>query len=331
MTKPIVLSAIQPNHPITLGNYLGALRNWVDFQNENNCYFFVVDLHAITGKFDPKSIHKNSLESLAYYIAAGIDPLKSTLFIQSHVPQHAELAWVLNSFSNMGELNRMTQFKNKSEKAGKNIKVGLYTYPILMASDILLYDTEKVPVGADQKQHVELTRNIAIRMNNHFNEEVFKVPDPYIPKAGAKIMSLQEPTKKMSKSDQNDKATVFINEPFKSIEKKFKKAVTDSGTEITYDENKPGVKNLLEIQRSITQKPIEELVKSYEGKMYGHLKVETAELVIETLRPIQEKANQILENKTELEKTLKDGAEKAKEHAQKTLKRVYEKLGFVRG
>jgi len=326
--KKTMVSGVQPTHKLTLGNYLGAIKNWVKLQNEYECYFFSVDLHAITSRQDPKELGQNTLFALATYLAAGIDLEHATIFIQSQVRQHAELAWVLNCFCYMGELGRMTQFKDKSSRAGETIPVGLFTYPALMASDILLYQTDRVPVGADQKQHLELTRDIAIRMNNLYGP-LFKVPEPYIPKVGARIMDLQNPENKMSKSVSTEMGAVFLSDSDKEIEKKFKRAVTDSGTEIVYSEEKPGIKNLIDIQAAITGKPADDIVASYQGKLYGHLKVDTANIVIQELKPLQERTQKFLSDKGELQKILRAGADKAAEKAEATLKNVYRAIGFV--
>ncbi len=323
-----MVSGIQPTHKLTLGNYLGALKNWVKLQEEYQCYFFAVDLHAITTRQDPKELGNNTLFALATYLASGIDLNHATIFVQSHVRQHTELAWVLNCFTYMGELGRMTQYKDKSSRAGETIPVGLFTYPALMASDILLYQADLVPVGADQKQHLELTRDIAIRINNLYGP-LFQVPEPYIPKIGARIMDLQNPEDKMSKSSSNEMGAIYLNDSPKEIEKKFKKAVTDSGSEITYSPDKPGIKNLIDIQSAITGKTPEELVLSYQGKMYGHLKIDTANLVTEELKPLQEKTQTYLKDKAELQNILRKGAEKAAEKAETTLRKVYSAVGFV--
>ena len=323
-----MVSGIQPTNKLTIGNYLGAIKNWVKLQQEYECYFFAVDLHAITTKQDPKELASNTLFALATYLAAGIDLDHATIFAQSHVRQHAELAWVLNCYSYMGELSRMTQYKDKSSKAGETIPVGLFTYPVLMASDILLYQTDLVPVGADQKQHLELTRDVAIRMNNVYGQ-LFRVPEPYIPKVGARIMDLQEPSSKMSNSASAEFGAVFLNDSPKDIEKKFKRAVTDSGSEIGYQDDKPGIKNLIDIQSAITGQSINSIVESYAGKMYGHLKVETAQIVIEELRPLQERTQAYLSDRGELERILRSGAEKAAKRAEMTLKKVYGAIGFV--
>lgn len=331
-TKPTLFSGIQPSGDLMIGNYIGSIKNWVTMQDDYNCLFSLVNMHAITVEQDPKDLMNRSLDFVAWYLAAGIDPKKSTVFIQSHVPEHSELAWILNCYTYMGELNRMTQFKDKSAKHSQNINVGLYDYPVLMAADILLYQTEMVPVGADQKQHLELSRDLAIRFNNKYDQETFKVPEPFIPPAasGGRIMSLQDPLSKMSKSDENKDNFIALADDPKKILKKFKKAVTDSGSEIHYDmENKPGVSNLLTIYSVISGKTIPEVEKHFEGKMYGHLKVELGELVIEYLRPIQERFQQIRQDETELKNILKNGADTARGQAQKTLKEVQETIGFV--
>jgi tryptophanyl-tRNA synthetase len=327
--KKVMLSAVTPSNRLQIGNYLGAIKNWVKLQKDYDCIFFSVDMHAITTRQDPSQLKKLTLQALANYIAAGIDPEQATLFIQSHVHQHAELAWVLNCFSYMGELNRMTQYKDKSAKEGSSILAGLFNYPVLMAADILLYGTNLVPVGQDQKQHVELTRDIALRMNGLFGNDLFTIPEGWFPPVGAKIMSLQNPTAKMAKSDPDSKASVYLDDTDDQIMKKFKSAVTDSGTEVTYEDSKPGVKNLITIQAAITGKTPEEIVASYAGKMYGHLKMETADIVISAVRPIREKTNEILSDPAYLNGVLKRGAERARERAAKTLARVYDRVGFI--
>ncbi|BBN60079.1 tryptophan--tRNA ligase [Hydrogenovibrio marinus] len=315
-----------------IGNYIGSIKNWVKMQDDYNCLFSLVNMHAITVEQDPAVLSKRTLDFVALYLASGIDPNKSTVFIQSHVPEHAELAWVLNCSTYMGELNRMTQFKDKSQKHAQNINVGLFDYPVLMAADILLYQTEMVPVGADQKQHLELTRDLAVRYNNRFEKEIFKIPEPFIPPAtsGGRIMSLQDPTSKMSKSDENKNNFIALLDDPKTIVKKFKKAQTDSGTEITYDvENKPGVSNLLTIYSVISGKTIDEVIQHFDGKMYGHLKVELGELVAEYLKPIQDEFYHLRNHEDELRNILRKGAEQAREQAQQTLKAVHEAIGFV--
>jgi tryptophanyl-tRNA synthetase len=328
MSKSTTFSALTPSGKVTLGNYLGAITNWVKLQDTHNSIYCLVDLHAMTNNPDPKILNEYSYEAVAIYLAAGLDPDKSILFAQSHVSAHAELAWILTCLSSMGELNRMTQFKDKSAKK-KQVSTGLFTYPLLMASDILLYQTDVVPVGADQKQHIELSRDLAQRFNSRYKEDFFTIPEPEIPKIGARIMSLSDPSSKMSKSDEDQWATVFISDDEKTTLKKFKKAVTDSETEIRYDEEKkPGVSNLLGIQSAFMGKGIDEIVSSYEGKMYGHLKVETGELVNESLKKVREDYQRYIQDKGELDRILKSGASKAKEIADKTLQEVYELVGF---
>ncbi len=331
-SKPTLFSGIQPSGDLMLGNYIGSIKNWVSMQDDYNCLFSLVNMHAITVEQDPKTLLKRSLDFVALYLAAGIDPNKSTVFIQSHVPEHSELAWILNCSTYMGELNRMTQFKDKSQKHSQNINVGLYDYPVLMAADILLYQTEMVPVGADQKQHLELARDLATRYNNRFEKEIFKVPEPFIAPttAGGRIMSLQDPLSKMSKSDDNTGNFIGLLDDPKTILKKFKKATTDSGAEIHYDlENKPGVSNLLTIYSVISGLPIEDVVKNFEGKMYGHLKVELGELVVDYLSPMQTRYYELRQDEAVLRGILKQGAATAREQAQKTLRTVHENIGFV--
>lgn len=331
MTKPIVLSGCQPSGQLTIGNYMGALRQWVNMQADHDCLYMLVDLHAITVRQDPKKLYDACLDGLALYVACGIDPEKSTLFVQSHVPEHAQLAWIMNCYTQMGELNRMTQFKDKSAKNVNNINVGLYSYPALQAADILLYQADKVPVGEDQKQHLELTRDIATRMNNLYGD-VFKLPEPYIPESGARVMSLQDPTKKMSKSDDNPNNFVGLLEDPKKVAKKIKRAVTDSDEQarIYFDvAEKPGVSNLLSILSCCTNRPIADLVPEYEDKMYGHLKTDVADAVVALLEPLQEKYKTLRDDRAELERIMKSGAERASERAAKTLARVYEAVGFI--
>lgn len=328
--KKVMLSAMQSTEKMTLGNYIGALKQWVSMQDQYHCYFFVGDLHALTvPRKAGMSLAENTLLAAATYVAAGIDTKRATLFVQSHVKEHAELQWVLNCHSYMGELNRMTQFKDKSAREGQNIPAGLFTYPVLMAADILLYGTHFVPVGADQKQHVELTRDVAMRMNGLFGDDLFVVPQPLIPARGARIMDLQDPTMKMSKSALSDAGTIFLLDPPEVIEKKLKRAVTDSGSEITYDATKPGIKNLIEIQSVITNKPADEIVKSYAGKQYGHLKVETAQIIISALQPIQKRIKELLDDRTELLHILREGAERARSVASAKVKTVYQRLGLL--
>ncbi len=331
MSKPIVLSGCQPSGELTIGNYLGALKQWVNMQDDHECYYMLVDQHAITVRPKPEDLRKATLDGLALYLACGVNPEKSTIFIQSHVPEHAQLSWVLNCYTQMGELNRMTQYKDKSQKAEANMNSGLFTYPVLMAADILLYRADRVPVGEDQKQHLELARDIATRFNN-LHGEVFTVPDPYIPEHGARVMSLLEPMKKMSKSDNNSGNFIGLLEDPKVISKKVKRAVTDSDEQarIYFDmEEKPGVSNLLSLMSCCTGKSVDELVPTFEGKMYGHLKVETAEAVVAMLEPIQEKYRQYRNDQAFLEQVMHQGAEKASAHASKVLVSVYDAVGFI--
>lgn len=326
--KKVIFSGIQPSGNLTLGNYLGALKNWVKLQDEYDCFFCVVDLHAITVKQLPADLRKRTLEVLAIYVACGIDPEKNTLFIQSHVPAHSEGAWLLTCNTYMGELSRMTQFKDKSKKAGNSVGTGLLTYPVLMASDILLYQTNLVPVGKDQIQHLELTRDLAIRFNNTYSP-TFTVPEAYVPKTGAKIMSLQEPTKKMSKSDDNPNSFILIMDPPEVIRKKVSRAVTDSIGVINYSDDQPGVKNLLNILSAINNKTPEDLVKEYEGKGYADLKKDVAEAIVTELKPIQERVKELLKDKKALEAIYKEGANKANYIANKTLRKMQKKIGFI--
>ena len=327
--KKVIFSGMQPSGSLTLGNYLGALKNWVALQSEYDCYYCVVDMHAITVPKEPKDLRKNTYEVLANYIAAGLDPEQVTLFIQSHVPAHAELSWILNCFSYYGELSRMTQFKDKSKKQNSDaITAGLFTYPVLMAADILLYQADLVPVGEDQRQHLEITRDIAQRFNNRFSE-TFKIPDPFISKDVNKIMSLQDPTSKMSKSDSNDNAFVLLMDKPDDIRRKFKRSVTDSIGLVKYSDEQPGVKNLINIYSKITGKTSEEIVIGYEGMGYAKLKEDVAEIVVEELAPIQEKIDYLLKNKDYLEKIYSDGAQKADAVARKTLRKVQKKVGFI--
>ncbi len=332
MTKKTLLSGIQPSGDLMIGNYIGSIKNWVGMQNDYNCLFSLVNMHAITVEQNPKELLKRSLDFVALYLASGIDPDKSTIFIQSHVPEHSELAWILNCSTHMGELNRMTQFKDKSSKHAQNINVGLFSYPVLMAADILLYQTSLVPVGADQKQHLELTRDIATRFNNRFDQKIFTVPEPFIAPttSGGRIMSLQDPLSKMSKSDTNTNNFIGLLDDPKVILKKFKKAQTDSGAEIKYDlENKPGVSNLLTIYSVISGQTIKEVEAHFEGKMYGHLKVELGELVADYLKPIQDNFYQIRKDEAELKAILAQGAKQARTQAQETIQKVHEAIGFV--
>ena len=326
--KKVIFSGMQPSGTITLGNYLGALKNWTSLQDEYNCLYCIVDMHAITVKQEPAKLRKNARDLMMLYIAAGLDPEKNIIYMQSHVSAHAELAWILNCFTYMGELGRMTQFKDKSQKQGDNINAGLFTYPALMAADILLYQTDLVPVGVDQKQHLELTRDIATRFNNVYGE-TFKVPEAYISKVGAKIMSLQEPTKKMSKSDTDANATISIIDDPDTIIRKFKRAVTDSDTEIRFDvENKPGISNLMTIYSSITGQSMEQVQNEFEGKGYGDFKFRVGEAVVEELRPIQDRFKELSSDKAYIDSLIKKNAETAQYLATKTLRKVQKKVGF---
>ena len=327
--KKTMFSGIQPSGDLHLGNYLGAIKNWVELSDEYNCYYCIVDEHSITVRQNPAELRRRSTAQLAQYIACGLDPDKNTLFIQSHVHEHAELGWILNCYTMFGELSRMTQFKDKSAKNAENINGGLFTYPTLMAADILLYHADYVPVGADQKQHVELTRDIAVRFNNIYGD-VFKIPEPYIPKVGARIMSLSAPTSKMSKSDPA--GCVFIMDSPDEISRKFKRAVTDSDTEncVRYaPEEKPGVANLMNIYSSVTGKTFAEIEAEFEGKGYGAFKPAVGDAVVETLRPIREEATRMMTEKDYLKSIYSEGAQKASCTARKTLRKVAKKIGFV--
>ena len=328
--KKIIFSGIQPSGILTLGNYLGALRNFVKLQDDYNCYFSIVDLHAITVRQEPALLRQHILDLASIYIAAGVDPEKNVIFIQSHVPQHAELNWILNCYTYIGELNRMTQFKDKSEKHQDNLNSGLLTYPVLMASDILLYQTDLVPVGSDQKQHLELTRDIAIRFNNIYGD-VFTVPEAYIAKDGARIMSLQNPNAKMSKSDENQNAFISLLDTPDVIRAKIRRAVTDSEPDIRFDpETKPGVSNLLSIYATSSGKSIEDAVKDFDGLGYGALKEATAEAVVAILKPLQDRYKTIRSEKQYLMDVLSKNADIARYNANKTLNKVFKKVGFIR-
>lgn len=329
--KKVMLSGIQPSGDLTLGSYLGAIKNWSERVEEFDCYYFMADLHSITVRQTPADLRRRTIEQLAQYIACGLDPEKNTLFIQSHISAHAELGWVLNCYTMFGELSRMTQFKDKSAKNAENINGGLFTYPALMAADILLYQPDYVPVGSDQKQHVELCRDVAIRFNNIYGN-VFKIPEPYIPKIGARVMSLTTPTSKMSKSDKDPNGCVYLLEKPEDIMRKFKKAVTDSDTEncVRYDpERKPGVANLMAIYSATTGKTFSEIEAEFAGKGYGAFKPAVGEAVVETLRPIREESERLIKDKAYLESVYRAGAEKASYIAGKTLRKVYKKVGFV--
>lgn len=325
--KPVLFSGIQPSGHITLGNYIGAMRNFTLLEKDHSCLFSIVDLHALTVRQDPAGLRRKTLELAALYIAAGLNPEESIIYCQSHVPQHAELAWILNCFTYMGELGRMTQFKDKAARHKDNINAGLFTYPVLMAADILLYQTDVVPVGGDQKQHLEITRDIAERFNA-VHPGVFRVPEPYIPKETARVMSLMDPERKMSKSDPEDSFIALTDKP-DDVRRKFRRAVTDSAADIRFDpENKPGVSNLLSILSTLTREPMDALVSRLAGQGYGKLKEETAQAAIETILPIQARFNELMQDKEYMSKTLKDSAERAQALAEKTLRKVYRKLGL---
>jgi len=327
MDKKIIFSGMQPSGYVTLGNYLGAIRNWTNLQDEYNCLFCVVDLHALTTRQVPSELRKRSRDLLIQYIATGLDPEKNIMYYQSHVSGHAELSWILNCYTYIGELERMTQFKDKSKKHNDNVNSGLFTYPVLMAADILLYNTDLVPVGKDQKQHLELARNIAERFNNIYGD-VFKVPEPYISPYGAKIMSLQEPDKKMSKSDENENAYICILDSPDLITKKIKRAVTDSLGEINYTENQRGVKNLLDIYSSFCEITPQDALERFVGKGYKELKEETAEVIVEALKPIQNRYNDLQKNKDYIDEIIKKNAELASKISCRTLSKVKKKIGL---
>ena len=326
--KKIIFSGVQPSGKITIGNYIGAIKNWVTLQNDYDCVFCVVDMHAITVAQEPAKLRANTMELLALYLACGINPDTSTVFLQSHVPQHAELAWVLNTVTYIGELNRMTQFKDKCARHADNLNMGLMDYPVLMASDILLYQADLVPVGADQKQHLELTRDIAMRFNSRYSP-TFVVPDAYISKTGARIMSLQNATVKMSKSDENENAYVAMSDSADDIRRKFKRAVTDSDTVVRYGEDKPEISNLLNIYCAFAGCTLQEAQKEFEGKGYGEFKPRIADAVIAVLQPVQQEQKRLLADKAYLNQILKEGAAKAEYRAQKTHAKLYKKIGFV--
>lgn len=348
--KPVILTCAQPTGILTLGNYLGAVKNWATLLEDYRCFFGIVDLHAITIRYTPAELRKNTLSCVAQYIACGLDPQRSTIFIQSHVIGHTELAWLLSCITPIGDLQRMTQFKEKAAKLGfkvsadksdgdlvfthegsrqgASVNSALLMYPVLMAADILLYNTDAVPVGNDQKQHLELCRDLAQRFNSTYSE-TFKIPEPYIPRAGARIMSLQEPTKKMSKSDENQNATLYILDPPDVLRKKIMSAVTDSGSEVVAGDDKPGVSNLLQIHSALSGQPIAELEESFAGKGYGEFKKAVADQVIAALEPVQKRYSELVQDKTYLESVLKTGAETAQKQAYKMLGKVYRKAGFV--
>ena len=331
MAKDIIFSGIQPSGELTIGNFVGSLRNWVELQDQADCIFSVVNEHAITVRQDPKVLRENTFNTLALFLASGIDPKKSIIFLQSHVPAHCELAWVLNCYTQIGELNRMTQFKDKAKRYANNITAGLFNYPVLMAADILLYQANKVPVGDDQLQHIELTRDIAGRFNSLYGD-TFVLPEGMLPKAGRRLMSLQDPTKKMSKSDDNPKNVIRMLEDPKSILKKIKSAVTDMDNPplVAFDwDKKPGISNLLELMSAATGREIPELVEHFKGSMYGSFKSEVGEAVVALLEPIQQRYREIRNDEGYMQEIFELGAAKAAERAAKTLKVVYDKIGFV--
>ncbi len=330
MDKKVIYSAVQPSGSLTIGNYLGAIRNWIGMQDEYDCFYAIANMHAITVKQEPSELRRRTLELAALYIACGLDPEKCALYVQSQVPQHAELTWALNSIAYVGELSRMTQFKDKSQKHAENINMGLMDYPVLMAADILLYQAQYVPVGADQKQHVEIARDLAIRFNNRYGD-TFTVPEPLILKGGAKICSLQEPTKKMSKSDENPNASVFLTDDRDTVIRKFRRAVTDSGNEIVASDEKPGVTNLLNIYCAFRGCTVGEAEREFAGKGYGDLKLAVGETVADALSPVQEAQKRLLSDKKYLGEVLQAGADRAYRAARRTLSKVYRKIGFYQG
>lgn len=325
--QKILFSGMQATGNLTLGNYLGALKNWVTLSDEYECFYSVVDLHSITVRQDPAELRKRARNLLTLYIAAGLDPEKNCIYYQSHVSGHAELSWILNCFTYMGELNRMTQFKDKAAKHADNINSGLYTYPVLMAADILLYQTDVVPVGKDQLQHLEICRDIAQRFNSIYGD-VFTIPEGYLGKSGAKIMSLQDPVKKMSKSDENANASIYLMDNPDTIIRKFKRAVTDSENCIQYCEEQPGIKNLIDIYCACMNKTPEEAVKEFDGVGYGNFKLAVGESVVSVLKPVQDRFDELTKDKAYIDKIINDNAEKANHYARKTLRKVQKKVGF---
>ena len=326
--KKIIFSGAQPTGKITLGNYLGAIRNWTKLQDEYNCFYSVVDLHAITIPQEAKDLRANTMQLLAQYLACGLDTSKNTIFIQSHVSAHTELMWILSTMTYMGELSRMTQFKDKSQKSEANLNAGLFTYPVLMAADILLYQTDLVPVGEDQKQHLELARDLAARFNNRYSD-TFTIPEPYTPKETAKVMSLQDPTKKMSKSDENENAYILLIDDEATIRRKIKRSVTDSIGVVAYNDEQPGIKNLLNIYSQLSNKSIDEIVAMYEGKGYGDFKEGVADVIVEALTPIRDRYYELLNDKSYLEDVYAQGAVNAEKQARKILRKVYKKVGLI--
>ena len=326
--KKVLYSGMQATGTLTLGNYLGALKNWVKMHEEFTCFYGVMDLHSLTVRQDPVQVRKNARALYALYVAAGLDPEKNCIYYQSHVAAHAQLGWVLDCFTYMGELNRMTQFKDKASKHADNINAGLYTYPVLMAADILLYQANVVPVGVDQKQHLEITRDIAERFNNLYGE-VFTIPEAYISESGAKIMSLADPTKKMSKSDENKNATILLLDDRDTIIRKFKRAVTDSGSEVRFSEDKPGVSNLMSIYGCVTGKTMEEIEREFDGKGYGDFKLAVGEAVADELEPLQKRYDELMKDKSYIDQCIKTNDERAAYVAGKTLRKVHKKIGLT--
>jgi tryptophanyl-tRNA synthetase len=326
--KPILLSGIQPTGNLMIGNYIGAIKHWVQLQETHDCLFILVDLHAITTRQEPAVLLQRSYDLAALYIACGIDPEKNTIFLQSHVPAHTQLLWILNCFVHMGELSRMTQFKDKARRHRENINVGLFGYPVLMAADILLYQTDLVPVGDDQKQHLEFTRNIARRFNQLY-DNIFKIPNPFIPDTGSRIMGLRQPLAKMSKSDNNPDNYIALLDSPDNVRKKIRQAVTDPGKEVIYSLSKPGISNLMNLYSTISGLSIESIQSQYAGKGYVSFKEDLAESIIEFLNPIQKRYRSVRSNRSELETILKNGASEACERAEITLTKVYEAVGFV--
>ena len=326
--KKILYSGMQATNQLTLGNYLGALKNWVNLHEEYDCFFGVMDLHSLTVRQNPAEFRQNARKLYALFVAAGLDPEENCLYYQSHVPAHAQLGWVLDCFTYMGELSRMTQFKDKSAKHADNVNAGLFTYPVLMAADILLYQTDLVPVGKDQQQHLEICRDIAMRFNSIYGD-VFKIPEGYYGKAGARVMSLQDPAKKMSKSDENINSTIYLLDDRDTIIRKFKRAVTDSDTCVRYAEDKPGISNLMEIYGAVTGKSYEEIEAEFAGRGYGDFKLAVGEAVADELAPLQLRYNELMNEKTYLDSCIKNNAEKASYFANKTLRKVHKKIGLT--
>lgn len=328
MNKKVVLSGVQPSGSLTIGNYLGAIQNFSELQQEYDCIYAIADLHSITVPQIAKDLRRRTYEVLALYMACDVDPEKSTIFVQSHVPAHLELSWVLSSISYMGQLSRMTQFKDKAKRSEENLNAALFTYPVLMAADILLYQTDYVPVGEDQRQHLELARDLAIRFNSKYSE-TFKIPDNLIKKETGKIYSLKDPSAKMSKSAKDENSYILMLDDPSTIERKIKRAVTDSKAYFNYSDEQPGLKNLINIYSAFTKKSIEDILKQYEGNSYGQFKADLAEIIIESLRPIQEDYARLIQDKAYLEEIMAKGASKASYLANKTLRKVYRKVGFV--